>query len=54
LEIGITQKIPPLPWRERIEVRGKIEMFTPTHTLPRQGGGDIVVFSWLVGDKFIM
>jgi hypothetical protein len=29
LKFWVTKKIPPLPWRERIEVRGEEKIFTP-------------------------
>jgi hypothetical protein len=45
LVIGAENK-PPLPWRERVGVRAEDRMVTPTRTLPRRGGGDLVVFSW--------
>jgi hypothetical protein len=31
--------ISPLPWWERVRVRGKASSITPTSVLPRQGGG---------------
>jgi len=54
LEFGILNYIenkPPLPWRERVGVRGEDEMLTPTRTLPHQGGGEVLLFSWLEGDE---
>jgi len=34
----------PLPWRERVRVRGNNLIITPTLILPHQGGGVVFEF----------
>jgi hypothetical protein len=48
-------KILPLPWWERIEVRGYgFNESPPPSPFPHPEGGDIVIFSWFMSDEPVM
>jgi hypothetical protein len=55
LGFGITQKISLLsPGGRGLGEGDKDKMLTPTRTLPHQGGGELLLFSWFVGDQSAM